>query len=88
MSYDLSKFLDEWPYEQGKINVRLIEGDDGEPRIQLRLDLGVLQLKTMGRPDGVRPGGFESLLELHESRLDDHPDGTDLDPQRRVDVRW
>ena len=34
----------------------------------------MLQLKTTGRPDGVRPGGFESLLELHESRLDDHID--------------
>ena len=71
MSSDLSKILEDWPYEPGKINVRQIDGDDGEPRVQLRLDLGVLQMKTSGRPDGLRPFGFESLLEYHEHRLDD-----------------
>lgn len=71
VSSDLSKVLDDWPYEPGKINVRLIEGDDGEPRVQLRLDLGVLQMKVSGRPDGLRPFGFESLLEYHEHRLDE-----------------
>lgn len=71
MSLDLSKILDDWPYEPGKINVRLIDGDDGEPRVQLRLDLGILQMRTTGRPDGLRPFGFESLLEYHEDRLDE-----------------
>lgn len=71
MSSDLSKILDDWPYEPGKINVRQIDGDDGEPRIQLRLDLGILQMRASGRPDGLRPFGFESLLEYHEHRLDE-----------------
>lgn len=74
MSADITPILNQWPYEPGKINVRLIDGDDGEPRIQLRLDLGVLQMRTSGRPDGQRPHGFESLLEYHESRLDEHAD--------------
>lgn len=72
MGMDLSKILDEWPYESGKINVRLVEGDDGEPRIQLRIDLGIMQLRTAGRPDGIRPNGYESLLEFQEARLDEH----------------
>lgn len=72
MSLDLSKMLQDWPYEPGKLNVRLIEGDDGESRIQMRLDLGVLQMHTEGRPDGARPRGFESLLDYHEARQDDH----------------
>lgn len=72
MSKDLTRFLNQWPYEPGKINVRLIEGEDGEPRLQLRLDLGVLQLHTTGRPDGRRPHGCDSLLEYHEQRLDEH----------------
>ena len=71
MSADLSKLLEEWPYKPGEINVRLIQGDDGDPRIQLRVDLGVLQMRTEGRPDGLRPNGFESLLEYHEARLDE-----------------
>ncbi len=72
MSADLSKLLEEWPYEPGQINVRLIEGDDGEPRLQLRIDMGIMQMHTEGRPDGQRPHGMESLLEYHESRLDHH----------------
>jgi hypothetical protein len=70
MSSDLTNILRDWPYESGKLNVRLIEGDDGEPRVQMRLDLGLLQMFTEGRPDGQRPRGFESLLEFHEGRLD------------------
>jgi hypothetical protein len=70
MSADLSRLLDEWPYEPGKLNVRLISGDDGEPRIQIRLDLGILQMHSEGRPDGQKPYGFDSLLEYHETRLD------------------
>lgn len=46
-------------------------GVDGEPRLQIRLDVGILQMHIEGRPDGQRPRGFESLLELHEARLDE-----------------
>lgn len=70
MSIDLTNLLKEWPYEPGQINVRLIQGDDGEPKIQMRLDLGVLQMEVSGRPDGLRPHGCESLLEYHETRID------------------
>ncbi len=72
MNPDLSHILRDWPYETGKINVRLIQGEDGEPRVQMRLDLGILQMHVDGRPDGQRPRGFESLLEYHEARLDEH----------------
>src|SRR5688572_18213475 len=71
VSQDLSPLMNEWPYEPGKLNVRLIAGDDGEPRIQVRLDLGVIQMFVDGRPDGERPHGYDSLLEYHEARLDE-----------------
>lgn len=70
MSKDLSRLLSDWPYEPGKLTVRLIDGDDGEPRIQVRLDLGVLQMFVDGRPDGTRPFGYPSLLEYFETKLD------------------
>lgn len=72
MSLDISGILQDWPYEPGKISVRRILGDDGRPRIQLRLDVGLLQMEVEGRPDGQRPHGFESLLEYHEDRLRSH----------------
>jgi hypothetical protein len=72
MSDDLSKLLKEWPYEPGHLSVRMTQGDDGRPKIQLRVDLGVLQMEVEGRPDGQRPEGFESHLELQEALLDEH----------------
>ena len=53
------------------INRTSIQGNDAEPRIQVRLDLGILQMCVDGRPDGHRPNGFDSLLEYHDSRLDE-----------------
>ena len=90
MSDDLSRLLREWPFEPGKLNVRLITGEDGEPRIQVRLDLGILQMFTEGRPDGQKPNGFDSLLEYHEARADEAsaagapgPEGTGAKGQER-----
>ena len=70
MDRDLTEMLEEWPFEAGKISVRVIEGKDGEPRIQVRLDLGMLQMHVAGRPDGKRPEGYDSLLDYHESHID------------------
>lgn len=70
MERDLTALLEEWPFESGKITVRVIEGGDGEPRIQVRLDLGLLQMYVAGRPDGKRPHGYDSLLDYHESQID------------------
>lgn len=72
MSDDLTRMLREWPYQPGQLSVRVIEGEDGRPKIQLRLDLGILQMESEGRPDGLRPEGQESLLEHFEERLDEH----------------
>jgi hypothetical protein len=66
---DLSEFLRQWPHEPGRINARRIDGDDGRSKIQVRVDLGVLQMEVDGRPDGMRPDGFESLLEYNLDRL-------------------
>ncbi|MCC6661736.1 MAG: UvrB/UvrC motif-containing protein [Phycisphaerales bacterium] len=75
MSDDLSGILSGWPYDPGQLNVRFIDGDDGERRIQVRLDLGILQMRIDGRPDGHRPFGYDSLLEYHEAQLDEATGG-------------
>jgi len=69
---DIAPVLNGWEYEPGTINVRKIIGIDGEPKLQMRLDLGLLQMELNGRPDGDRPHGCESLLEYHERRLREH----------------
>ncbi len=70
MNPDISQILDAWPFEPGKINARMIMGEDGEPRIQVRLDLGLVQMFADHRPDGQEPFGFGSLLEFFEHQLD------------------
>ena len=65
---DISRVLEEWPYEPDRITVRKITGEDGRKKVQMRLDLGLLQMEDTGRPDGKRPYGFDSLLEYHENR--------------------
>jgi len=47
----------------------------------MRLDLGLLQMESSGRPDGKRPYGFESLLEYYENRRNVYRQehGTDTD---------
>lgn len=69
MIHDLRTILDGWEYEPGKISVRKIIGRDGREKIQTRVDLGLLQFETNGRPDGMRPHGHDSLLDCLESRL-------------------
>ncbi|MBN2563721.1 MAG: UvrB/UvrC motif-containing protein [Phycisphaerae bacterium] len=71
-SMDLRRILAGWDYEPSQITVRKIAGDDGTVKIQMRVDLGVLQMEMTGRPDGSRPHDCESLLAYHEGRLAKH----------------
>lgn len=71
MNPDLTELLNAWKYEPGKINVRLIESAEGMSFVQVRLDLGILQMHLDGRPDGQRPQGFESYLEMVESWIEE-----------------
>ena len=65
---DLNDLLEGWPHEPGQVKARKIVGRDGSEKIQLRIDLGLIQMELNGRPDGVRPHGFESLLHYHQAK--------------------
>jgi hypothetical protein len=79
VSHDIDPILRGWPYHPDEITVRVIEGDDGGRKIQLRLDLGILQMEFDGRPDGRRIHDSESWFAYHQKRQQDHdaanPDG-------------
>lgn len=79
-SNDISAVLKDWDYEPETINVRKILGVDGKYKLQLRLDLGLLQMETEGRPDGKKPFGFDSLLDYFNHQLEDYSEknGTPL----------
>ena len=68
MNYDLAPLLNEFPYNPEKVTARVVPGEDGSQKIQMRIDLGLLQMEPTGRPDGSRPRGCDSLLQ-HYLRL-------------------
>src|SRR3982751_6119354 len=68
MSLDLNTLLKDWPHEFGSIKVRKVAGLDGREKLQLRIDLGLLQMEMEGRPDGQRPHNCESYLVYHQRR--------------------
>jgi len=68
---DISGILGSWPFDTSRIQARMTTGDDGRPVIQLRVDLGVLQMERDGRPDGTRPGGYRSTLHRCRAILEE-----------------
>ncbi|HRX81229.1 MAG TPA: DNA helicase UvrBC, partial [Pirellulaceae bacterium] len=54
----LDELLRDWSYEPQALGVRIVTGSDGRDVLQMRIDMGVLQLEMEGRPDGARPKGF------------------------------
>jgi UvrB/uvrC motif len=69
MDFDISHLLDQWEYQPGQVVVRRFRAKDGREKIQLRVDLGLLQMNADGRPDGKRPYGHPSLFEYYRARL-------------------
>jgi hypothetical protein len=65
MRRDLDEALHGWPYEpeSGEVIAREVQARDGRTVLQIRVELGVLQLEVSGRPDGTRPHGFATYLE-------------------------
>ncbi|MEQ1905062.1 MAG: UvrB/UvrC motif-containing protein [Pirellulaceae bacterium] len=59
---DIDHILKHWPFDPTTINVRSV--DIGQRSVlQLRLDMGLLQMEIKGRPDGKRPHGETTYFE-------------------------
>ena len=72
MDFDISHLLEKWDYQPGQVVVRRFKAKDGREKIQLRVDLGLLQMNAEGRPDGKRPFGQPSLFDHYLARLSRH----------------
>ncbi len=83
---DIGKILSDWPFEPLTVSARIIEGEDGNKKIQMRVDLGLIQMEYDGRPDGSRPKGFESYLHYYRSLIAADADLT-LVPRQLFDLR-
>lgn len=68
MSKDITPILAGWEYEPDELQVRIVAGADGRDKIQMRIDLGLIQMELTGRPDGTRVRDAESLLDALDAQ--------------------
>ena len=88
---DLSRMLNDWPFDPTTVTARFVDigtatedstGKDpvDNREVQLRLDLGILQMKLDGRPDGARPHGHDTALAHYRRKMiTDRRSGPSLD---------
>ena len=50
-------------FQARMITARLIRAADGRELIQMRIEMGLLQMEIAGRPDGEHPGGVDTCLD-------------------------
>ena len=63
-SRNISDILQEWDYDSQSIRARIVAGQDGEADVlQMRVEMGIIQMAVDGRPDGIRPEGFATYLD-------------------------
>ena len=60
---DIDSLLRTWEFRPGEVNARLFKTRSGREVLQMRIDMGVVQMETDLRPDGQRPGGAETYYD-------------------------
>lgn len=60
---DIDDVLRNWPYEPGSVSARLVRAEDGRQVLQMRIEMGLLQMEVQRRPDGQLPGGSDTYLD-------------------------
>jgi hypothetical protein len=83
-SYD--RMLRDWAFEPGRPVVRRAKGDDGREVLQMRVDMGILQLETKGRPDGDRPSGLATYYDYLVAAAFQEGTEFELDETRQQEV--
>lgn len=83
---NLDRILENWSFDPLSMMVRKAYGEDGRGVLQMRIDLGVMQMETSGRPDGAKPNGFETIYDnlLHESLQ--RGEDFELDDERCMEI--
>lgn len=72
-SVHLDDLLSVWKFDPETLNVRLVKGKDSRDVLQMRVDMGILQLETTGRPDGELIFAHDSMLEWLQNKSLQNP---------------
>ncbi|MEM9941694.1 MAG: UvrB/UvrC motif-containing protein [Planctomycetota bacterium] len=82
---DIDAILEQWPFDPMSINVRLLESRKRRV-LQMRVDMGILQLETEGRPDGVDFNGSSTYFEFLQNRAKKHSEQFQLDEEICLEI--
>jgi hypothetical protein len=66
--HDIDPVLQQWAYQPGVISARIVRAGDGREVLQMRIELGVLQMELEGRPDGQKPDDHPTYLAALQAR--------------------
>ena len=78
----LDHYFADWAFAPGQVQVREVKGLDGRPVLQMRVDMGIIQMEETGRPDGFKPEGFPTYYDYLLSLAFAEGPGFQLDGQR------
>ncbi|MBL8880063.1 MAG: UvrB/UvrC motif-containing protein [Phycisphaerales bacterium] len=75
MVLDLADLIGDWKCDDEELAARVVSGRDGQSLIQLRIELGLLQMLPDGRPDGKRYHGMPTAADYvnHELKVNRRP---------------
>ncbi len=82
----IDDILNQWPFDPMNVNVRMLETRQ-RTILQMRIDMGVLQMEIEGRPDGYNPYGAASYFEfLKKQSAKSGAEGFELDEEHCLEI--
>ena len=60
---DIDTLLKGWEFQPGEVSARLVKARNGREVLQMRVDMGMLQMEADLRPDGGHPHGAETYFD-------------------------
>ena len=82
----IDHILRKWPYKPTSVSARICQGSDGRDILQMRVDMGLLQMEVEGRPDGERPHGCDTYFDYLLGRVMHEGDDFVLTDEQCVEV--
>jgi hypothetical protein len=82
----IDHLLRNWPYRAGDVLARIVRANGKRQVLQMRIDMGLLQLEMDGRPDGERPEGFSTYYDYLVSLAFHEGESFVLDEDRCTEI--
>lgn len=82
---DIDDILKQWPFDPQSVNVRMLESAKRRV-LQMRVDMGILQLETDGRPDGNRFQGATTYFEFLQRKSVQSENKFELDEDSCLEI--